>query len=159
MTLKAVCVLLDKNYSRKGIVRFREHASGVEVFMKIWDIPEGEHGFHIHKTGNMVEGAHSLCEHFTINKKHTHGDLNDPDAHSGDLGNVVIGSDGYGEINLIAKFLHIRGDVSESILGRSVVVHDDRDDLGKGGFSDSKISGHSGGRLLYGVIGRDEECN
>lgn len=32
-------------------------------------------------------------------------------------------------------------------------VHADEDDLGKGGFEDSKTTGHAGGRLACGVIG------
>lgn len=32
-------------------------------------------------------------------------------------------------------------------------VHADPDDLGKGGFEDSKTTGHAGGRLACGVIG------
>lgn len=32
-------------------------------------------------------------------------------------------------------------------------VHADEDDLGLGGFTDSKTTGHAGGRLVCGVIG------
>lgn len=32
-------------------------------------------------------------------------------------------------------------------------VHADADDLGQGGFEDSKTTGHAGGRLACGVIG------
>lgn len=32
-------------------------------------------------------------------------------------------------------------------------VHEGEDDLGKGGFPDSKTTGHAGGRLSCGVIG------
>ena len=39
------------------------------------------------------------------------------------------------------------------MIGRSVVVHAGEDDLGKGRFKDSKITGHSGRRLACGVIG------
>lgn len=38
-------------------------------------------------------------------------------------------------------------------MGRSVVVHADPDDLGRGGFNDSKTTGHAGARLSCGVIG------
>ena len=32
-------------------------------------------------------------------------------------------------------------------------VHEDEDDLGRGGFPDSKTTGHAGGRLACGVVG------
>nr|QNN89394.1 SOD [Spilarctia obliqua nucleopolyhedrovirus] len=39
-----------------------------------------------------------------------------------------------------------------SILGRSLVVHTDRDDLGLTDNPLSKITGNSGGRLACGII-------
>ena len=41
---------------------------------------------------------------------------------------------------------------NDSIIGRTVVCHKDNDDLGKGGFCDSKTTGHAGARLAWGVI-------
>ena len=41
----------------------------------------------------------------------------------------------------------------DSIIGRSVVCHADQDDLGTGGFHDSKTTGHAGARLACGTIG------
>jgi superoxide dismutase, Cu-Zn family len=41
----------------------------------------------------------------------------------------------------------------ESIIGRSVVVHENEDDLGRGGQDDSHLNGHAGPRIACGVIG------
>jgi hypothetical protein len=38
--------------------------------------------------------------------------------------------------------------------GRSIIVHADKDDLGKGGKEDSLITGHSGKRLGCALFGR-----
>ena len=44
-------------------------------------------------------------------------------------------------------------DWNDSIIGRAVVCHKDNDDLRKGGFGDSNITGLTGARLAWGVIG------
>jgi len=46
-----------------------------------------------------------------------------------------------------------------SVIGRSCVVHQDEDDLGLGGFEDSKTTGHAGARVACGVIGLSDKFN
>jgi Cu-Zn family superoxide dismutase len=40
-----------------------------------------------------------------------------------------------------------------NVIGRSLVIHQDPDDLGVGGHSDSLTTGHAGKRITCAVIG------
>ena len=64
---------------------------------------------------------------------------------------MIADADGKADLNISDKFISLTGD--NSILGRTVVVHADVDDLGKGGHELSKSTGNAGGRLACGVIG------
>ena len=54
-------------------------------------------------------------------------------------------------MNIVDGQISLTG--ANSILGRSLVVHADPDDLGQGGHELSKTTGNAGGRLACGVIG------
>jgi Cu-Zn family superoxide dismutase len=55
------------------------------------------------------------------------------------------------QIDMSDSFISLSG--PNSILGRSLVVHADIDDLGKGGHDLSKTTGNAGARLSCGIIG------
>lgn len=119
-------------------------------------VRDNHRGFHVHRCGDLSQGCQSLCEHFNPDG-FSHGDLNAPDAHAGDLGNLPVGMDGaLKDYEFVSNKLRLTG-AMHNILGRSLVIHQDRDDLGKGGFPDSALTGHSGTRVLCGVIGLSEE--
>ena len=42
--------------------------------------------------------------------------------------------------------------------GRTLIVHEDEDDLGLGSFEDSKTTGHAGKRIACAIIGRCSPC-
>lgn len=67
------------------------------------------------------------------------------------MGNIIADENGKAKVDLEDKQLSLSGNLS--ILGRTVVVHADPDDLGKGGHELSKTTGNAGGRLACGVIG------
>jgi Cu-Zn family superoxide dismutase len=133
----------------KGIHKISLHA-------KFTKLPGGDHGFHIHRAGDMRgEGCHGLCEHYHTGKPAAHGD--EPGAsnrarHTGDLGNIKMPG-----IGVFEKTWVIGGTSVKDLWGRSIIVHADRDDLGLGNHDDSKITGHSGARIACAVFGRSSE--
>jgi len=155
---RCICILNDSRGEAKGVVKMTQHGSdGVHFDVSFWNLLPGKYGFHVHRSGNLSQGAHSLCDHYSSPGKR-HGDLNDPNGHNGDLGNLTVGVDGRCKDKFVARYVSLIGDVRQTIIGRSLVVHTQKDDLGLGQHSDSKTTGHSGERMLYGIIGIDEDC-
>lgn len=82
----------------------------------------------------------------------THAGPEDENRHVGDLGNITAGSDGIGKLQMTDHMIMIHGTVN-NVIGRSMVVHEKEDDLGRGGNDESLKTGNAGPRLACGVIG------
>ncbi|KAH8301881.1 hypothetical protein KR044_000307 [Drosophila immigrans] len=151
MSIKAVCVVKgDAN----GTIYFEqktEHCA-VRITGEVSGLTKGLHGFHVHEFGDATNGCTSAGAHFNPHKKQ-HGAPTDNERHLGDLGN--INSSGQGDqptkVNFCDCSISLFG--GNSIIGRSLVVHADPDDLGKGGHELSKTTGNAGARIGCGVIG------
>ncbi|XP_071565928.1 superoxide dismutase 1 [Temnothorax nylanderi] len=154
MSIKAVCVLRPGQQGGPvtGTVHFEqaESQSEVKVTGQISGLKKGLHGFHIHEFGDNTNGCTSAGPHFNPLEK-DHGGPNDNVRHVGDLGNVEADANKVAEINIADSKIQLHG--PHSIIGRTLVVHADPDDLGKGGHELSKTTGNAGDRLACGVIG------
>jgi Cu-Zn family superoxide dismutase len=153
MGTEAVAVFATR--SVKGDVVFKQRKGGVEVNATFTQLA-GNHGFHIHKAGDLRgEGCKGACDHYHIGPPQHHGGApgqtrsgqpgqTKKQRHTGDLGNVTEGS-----------YRYVLKDVLvEDLFGRSVIIHADEDDYGLGGFEDSLTTGHSGKRIACAIIGR-----
>ncbi len=121
---------------RKNVVTIRAHIEG---------LTPGLHGFHIHETGDCsAPDAKSAGGHFNPTGKN-HGKPDAEDHHAGDLGNIAANGKGIAEKELGSTDITL-GEGDNSIAGKAVVIHADRDDM------TSQPSGNAGARVGCGVI-------
>ncbi|AAP85688.1 sod [Adoxophyes orana granulovirus] len=149
--MRAVCVVTGEVY---GLINFYQDSvtdDFIHIKGKLYNLKRGYHGIHIHEYGDLSNGCTSSGGHFNPDKM-VHGGPTDNIRHAGDLGNVM--SYGCKETTLVDFYIDrvtLYGE--KSVLGRSLVVHADFDDYGRGKNAKSLIDGNSGGRLGCGIIG------
>lgn len=152
--LECVAVLNpDKNIPKNnvyGVVEFIERPKHLDIKYRIHNLSDGEHGFHIHKCGDLTKGCSSGCAHFNP-VKCNHGGLKSRKCHAGDLGNIKS-KRGVARGTIRTSKVTLRKSI-RNITGRMIIVHADRDDLGQGGDEESLKTGNAGKRLACGVIG------
>lgn len=147
--MKAIAVFQNRV---QGHVHFRETPKGnVVVTGTLHGLSPGDHGFHVHTYGNLLDKNCEDCGgHWNV-RKSVHGGLNADPSHTGDLGNIRANRSGTALVKLVSRKMKLKG--TKSIIGRSLVVHADPDDLGQGCAPDSLSTGNSGARLDCAVIG------
>ena len=147
---KAVCVLTNNDPGITGKVTFEEMNNTCKITVEVDGLSPGKHGFHIHNKGDLTEGCKNLFSHFNPFGKN-HGGLNSKEKHVGDLGNVISDANKKVRQVIYADDIKLNGPIS--VIGRSVVIHEDEDDLGLGGNEESLKTGNAGKRIACGVIG------
>ena len=165
-TRYAVAVMAPNDNGVTGVVHFEDTGNGVLIKYNIRGLANGEHGFHIHEYGDLTDGCQSACAHFNPFGT-THGGLDSEERHEGDLGNIISKA-GTAQGSLQAQTLSLDPQSITFIVGRMIIVHQDRDDLGLGGLNpagevvDEKVhaeslkTGNAGKRMACGVIGFQE---
>lgn len=157
--ISACAMLTNPLLGIQGFVEFSElDGKKVSIHVKISGLePHSTHGFHVHEFGDLRKGCDSVCSHYNPFGS-PHGGLSSPKSqrHVGDLGNVQANKSGNVDVTLYDNLIKLRG--KYSIIGRSVVLHRDEDDLGLGNSPDSSTTGHSGPRICCGIIGYSSKC-
>ncbi|MEN2498429.1 MAG: Superoxide dismutase [Cu-Zn] [Marteilia pararefringens] len=179
--IRCVAVMLNERNEKCATAYLSQESHGkplsIDLTIKKDVLPElfGEYkelgdtivhrGLHIHQAGDSTRGCASAGPHFNPHNT-THGGLTESDntkgRHAGDFGNIAFNaaqasydSDFQCQIvdeNPVASLDH-RTDCS--VIGRSLVLHAARDDLGLGEGAkqeESLKTGNAGARYCCGVI-------
>jgi Cu-Zn family superoxide dismutase len=139
-----------EGHMTSGVVELKEMPDGnLSVSVEVAGLTEGEHGLHVHETGDCsASDASSAGEHFSP-EDHRHGSPTDAVHHAGDLGNVTADARGIAITSLETADLKLSG--PDSAVGRAVIVTTDEDDF------TSQPSGNSGEAAACGVVRIIEE--
>ena len=142
-----------------GTVWFEQTGDECKISWEIKGLTPGLHGFHVHEKADFSNGCISAGPHFNPHGK-KHGAPGDEERHVGDLGNVEAGQDGVSKGSVTDKLIKLDG--PHTVVGRSMMVHADPDDLGKGDSSEcgpppvngkcSLATGNAGARIACGEI-------
>ena len=143
-TLPVKATIYDTEGKNLGDVVFTPSTGGTMVDAKLSGLGANEeHGLHVHENGECVGDLKSSGGHFNPSG-HEHG-APGPNSHAGDLGNLKTDDVGNVDYHYESEALKVNSS-SGGIIGKSVIIHADADDL------KSQPSGNSGKRIACGII-------
>lgn len=158
MTSKPIyCIAVFRDIVR-GTVKFSEDLANnrVKIDLNISGlIPNSLHGFHVHEAGDLSDKCTSACAHFNP-YGNTHGCPGMSKRHVGDLGNIKTNAKGEAKYTFYDNMIKLRG-TKCNIIGRGLIIHEDEDDCGEGGDTESLKTGNAGKRIACAVIGYSKD--
>jgi superoxide dismutase, Cu-Zn family len=129
-----------------GSAAFRSTAAGVMLVLQVTGAPPGQHGAHLHEKGDCSDAEAKNAGGHWNPAGHKHGAPPPASAHLGDLGNLTVGEDGIGRLELTSAEWTIGDGSPHDVVGKAVVIHGGPDDLA------TDPAGNSGPRIGCGVI-------
>lgn len=128
---------------KSGLARFVQVDNDTCLIdLTIQGLSPGKHGVHIHESGDISNGWKSTGDHYNPTEVE-HGD-GVSGGHVGDLGNVEVDENGWGDLIFESNRVKVW-----DIIGRSMVITENEDDL-----KSSSKDGNSGNGILCGIIAR-----
>lgn len=158
MSSKAIQAIAVFTESISGYVKFSEEIDNDRIKIELCIsglTPNSKHGFHVHEAGDLTERCTSMCAHFNPYGK-SHGCPGKSMRHVGDLGNLHTNKKGEAKYIFYDNVIRLRG-TKANIIGRGLIIHEDEDDCGNGGTTESLKTGNAGKRIACAVIGYSKE--
>jgi Cu-Zn family superoxide dismutase len=130
-----------------GTIAFVQGEKEVTMNINLEGLTEGAHAIHIHQNGDCSsDDGKSAGGHWDPTSE-DHGKWGDNMHHSGDIGNLEVGTDGKASLEFSTDQWCIGcDDEKRNIVGKGVIVHASADDF------KSQPSGAAGAREACGVI-------
>lgn len=129
-----------------GEILLYETSAGLRLVGTLNNAPPGAHGFHIHEFGSCADDGQAAGGHYNPDGV-KHGNLltdGFEGAHAGDLGNIVVASNGTAVWEETFPGLSLSSG-NYPVVGRSMILHADPDDFGQ-------PTGNAGARIGCGTI-------
>ena len=147
METTAKAELKDANGKTVGNVLLTDTPHGVLLHVTLMGVPEGQHAFHIHATGQCVAPFTTAGGHFNPANKQ-HGIENPMGMHAGDMPNVAVPAGGSLTFDSFAPDVTLKAGANSlfDADGSAVVLHAAADDY-KG-----DPAGNAGARIACGVV-------
>lgn len=141
-----VAIAAKSGSKLSGKATLTETDGGVHVTLSVEGVDPGDHGAHVHEKGDCsaADGA-SAGGHFNP-QSNAHGLPVTEKRHLGDLGNLAVGKDGKGSLDITIPGANLIPGDANSFAGKAIIVHAKKDDGGQ-------PTGNAGGRIGCGVIG------
>jgi Cu-Zn family superoxide dismutase len=133
------------NTTLAGTATFVRQNDETTLTLNVTGAPPGEHGAHIHETGDCsAADAASAGGHWNP-MMHDHGMPSAAVSHLGDLGNLTVKADGTGTLTIKKAEWTIEDGGDHDVMDKAIVIHEKVDDFGQ-------PTGNAGGRIGCGVI-------
>lgn len=144
----AHATLLAADGSARGEAMVMQGTDGLHVNVSAVGLTPGLHAVHIHMTGRCTPPDFTSAGGHWNPTGHQHGKDNPKGMHMGDMPNMLIGSDGRGEMEYVVPGGMLR-DGAMPLLdadGAAIVIHAQADD------NKTDPAGNAGGRIACGVL-------
>ena len=129
-----------------GMATFTQNGDQITLTIEIQGASPGIHAVHIHESGDCsAPDGTSAGGHWNPTGV-AHGKWGVGEFHLGDIGNITVGEDGTGSIELTTDLWEIGTGSDVDVVGKGIVVHAGADDFV------SQPSGAAGARVGCGAI-------